>query len=67
MGELNYMDHHGTDGAVCPWCGHDNGDIAAEAAEYDGFDCECLRCEKEFSHTLEMSYAYHTEKKPGAK
>ncbi len=50
-----------TDGIICPYCGHEQGD-PQEYHDSDGKEVECNDCEKKFTLSIHFSVDYSTTK-----
>lgn len=60
---LNWFDHEGTDEAVCPFCGEEQGDSweLGNGGEGDG-KTTCGSCDREFHWSRHVSVSYSTMK-----
>jgi len=63
---MSFIHHQYVDSAICPWCGHDAGELESE--DYAAIiDHKCKECGKKFTVMLHkiVKYSTHRQKCPG--
>jgi hypothetical protein len=62
--EPREIDHEGTDTAICPYCGYNNGDGDGDGPPSGEVQCYDGDCNKRFFCEPSYSVSFHTKKIP---